>query len=252
MVTHKGADRRAVSAGAGHDPGMLLSCALLGMAGLYLAGLAFRSNMAFSPLVDGLLALLSVWFPAAVGWLIAFRTRFRRTDILFAAAAVTCQAAGTTYWVLKSATGEHVPLPSPADIGYLGFLVLMLAALAVVVRRRLNEMAWPVLLDVAVGTLGAAAVLTVMLEPILHSALDGPLTAATALGVAYPLLDLLLVTAVVGIAATPDRNIGRGWILLGLCLLTITGANFGYALLELRGLYVVGTPLDGTWSLGLA
>ncbi|MEN3343645.1 MAG: diguanylate cyclase, partial [Arthrobacter sp.] len=187
MVTHKGKDRRAVSAGARGDTGVLLSWALLVVAGIYLAGLTFRGNAAFSPLVDGLLALLSVWFPTAVGWLIAYRTQFRRADILFASAAVTCQAAGTTYWVLKSATGEHVPLPSPADIGYLGFLVLMLAALAVVVRRRLNEMAWPVLLDVAVGTLGAAAVLTVMLEPILHSALNAPLTAATALGVAYPL-----------------------------------------------------------------
>ena len=252
MVTHKGKDRRAVSAGARGDTGVLLSCALLVVAGIYLAGLTFRGNAAFSPLVDGVLALLSVWFPTAVGWLIAYRTQFRRADILFASAAVTCQAAGTTYWMLKSAAGEHVPLPSPADIGYLGFLVLMLAALAVVVRRRLNETAWPVLLDVAVGSLGAAAVLTVMLEPILQSALNGPQTVATSIRVAYPLLDLLLVTAVVGIAATPDRNIGRGWILLGLGLLAFTGANFGYALLELSGLYAVGTPLDAAWSVGLA
>jgi diguanylate cyclase (GGDEF)-like protein len=252
MATYKGTDRRAVSAGARGDTGVLLSCALLVVAGIYLAGLTFGGNAAFSPLVDGLLALLSVWFPAAVGWLIAYRTQFRRADIFFASAAVTCQAAGTTYWLLMSAAGEHVPLPSPADIGYLGFLVLMLAALAVVVRRRLDEMAWPVLLDIAVGSLGAAAVLTVMLEPILHSALNGPQTVATSLGVAYPLLDLLLVVVVVGIAATPDRNIGRGWVLLGLGLLTFTGANFGYALLELRGLFVVGTPLDGMWSLGLA
>ena len=252
MVTLEGKDRRAVSAGAGGNSGVLLSCALLGVAALYTVGLTFRETFSFSPAVESLAALLTVWIPAAVAWATVRRTRFRRADILFATGAVSCLAAGDTYYVLQAAAGADVPLPSPADIGYLGFYVLMLVALAVIVRRRLREMTWPVILDGTVGGLSAAAVLAVLLQPILESALDGPGSLATAVGVAYPLLDLVLVTTVIGIGATPDRHIGRGWILLVLGLLTFTGGDIGYALLELNGLYAVGTPLDATWAVGVA
>lgn len=225
---------------------------LLTVAAAYSAGLAFRSAEDFSPLVDGFLALLTVWVPAAVGWLMVHRTKRRRLEIILAAGAMSCQAAGDTYYVLKSAAGEDVPLPSPADAGYTGFYVLMLAALAVVIRRRLPDMTWPVVLDSAVGALGASAILAVVLDPILNTVLDGPRSLAMALGAAYPLLDLILVAAVIGIAATTERNIGRGWGLLVLGLLTFAGADIGYALLELNSVYIVGTPLDASWALGIA
>jgi diguanylate cyclase (GGDEF)-like protein len=57
---------------------------------------------------------------------------------------------------------------------------------------------------------------------------------------------------VIGIGATPDRNIGRGWILLVLGLLTFTAGDAGYALLEISGFYALGTPLDATWTVGAA
>jgi diguanylate cyclase (GGDEF)-like protein len=225
---------------------------LLTVAAAYSAGLTFRAGQEFSPLVDGFLALLTVWVPAAAGWLVVHRAARRRQEIVLAAAAMTCQAAGDTYYVWKTAAGEDVPLPSPADVGYLGFYVFMLATLAVVIRRRLPDMTWPVVLDSAIGALGASAILAVVLDPILNTVLDGPRSLAMALGAGYPLLDLLLVAAVIGIAATTGRSIGRGWGLLVLGLLTFTGADIGYALLELNSVYVVGTPLDATWALGIA
>lgn len=247
-----------VSAGRRNFPGIdgrgsrLWSLGLVAVAGSYSVGLAFHPAEEFSPLVDGFLALLAVWVPAAVGWLMVRRTKRRRLELIFAAGAMSCQAAGDTYYVLESAAGEHIPLPSPADVGYMGFYVLMLAALAVVIRRRLPDMTWAVVLDSTVGALGASAVLAVVLDPILNSVLDGPRSLAMALGAAYPLLDLILVAGVVGIAATTGRNIGRGWGLLVLGLLTFAGADIGYALLELKSFYVVGTPLDATWALGIA
>jgi diguanylate cyclase (GGDEF)-like protein len=221
------------------------------VAAVYSAGLVFRPDGDFSPLVDGFLALLTVWVPATVGWLVVPRGKRGRPEIILAA-ALTCNAAGDTYYVLMSAAGEDVPLPSAADVGYVGFYVLMLATLAVVIRRRLPDMTWAVVLDSVVGALGASAVLAVILDPILNTVLDGPRSLAMVIGAAYPLMDLLLVAAVIGIAATTGRSIGRGWGLLVLGLLTFTGADIGYALLELNSVYVVGTPLDASWALGFA
>ena len=251
MVTEEPAGRRGFP-GIDSRHARLWSLGLLTVAGAYSAGLAFRQDDDFSPFVDGFLDLLTVWLPAAAGWLIVHRTRRSRPEILLAAAALTCQAAGESYYVFQSAAGEDVPLPSPADVGYTGFYVFMLATLAVVIRRRLPDMTWPVVLDSTVGALGAAAILAVVLDPILNAVLDGPRSLAMALGAGYPLLDLFLVAAVIGIAATTGRGIGRGWGLLVLGLLLFTGADIGYALLELNGVYVVGTPLDASWALGIA
>ena len=251
MVTEQPAGRQGIP-GIDRRRSLLWSLGLLMVAAAYSAGLAFRPDGDFNPLVDGFLDLLTVCVPAVVGWLIVHRTKLKRPEIILAAAAMSFQAAGETYYVLKSATGEDVPLPSPADVGYLGFYMLMLATLAVVIRRRLPDMTWAVVLDSAVGALGASAVLGVVLGPILNTVLDGSRSLAMALGAAYPLLDLLLVAAVIGIAATTGRDIGRGWGPLVLGLLTFTGADVGYALLELNGVYVVGTPLDASWALGIA
>lgn len=251
MITEVPAGRHAFPGISGRRS-WLWSFGLVAAAGAYSAGLAFRPVGDFSPLVDGCLALLSVWVPAAVGWLVVRRSKRRRLEIVLAAGAMSCQAAGDTYYVFKSAAGEDVPLPSPADAGYTGFYVFMLATLLVVIRRRLPEMTWPVILDAVVGALGASAILAVVLDPILNAVLGGPRSLAMAFGAAYPLLDMLLVAVVIGIAATTGRSIGRGWGLLVLGLLTFAGADVGYALLELNDVYVVGTPLDASWALGIS
>ncbi|TFD79120.1 EAL domain-containing protein [Cryobacterium sp. Sr8] len=219
---------------------------------LYLAGIMFRSDDEFSPLVDGWLGLLSVWVPVFVGGLALYRARFRQLELVLASVAMASFAAGDTYYVLASAGGVTLPYPSLADIGYLGFYPLMLAALAVLVGRNARKMAWPVVLDGALGCLTAAAVLAVLLDPILGSAFEGPASLATAVAVAYPLFDLLLVAAFVGIGASQGRSVGSRWILLVLGLVIFAAADVGYALLELTGLYVLGTPLDMGWATGLA
>ncbi|MHA7274860.1 putative bifunctional diguanylate cyclase/phosphodiesterase [Arthrobacter sp. TMT4-20] len=86
----------------------------------------------------------------------------------------------------------------------------------------------------------------------LKPAFDGVFTFDAALAAAYPLLDLLLLAAVIGIVVTPGRPPGGGWLALIVGLLVFTGADIVYAMLELEGLYVVGTPLDAAWAAGTA
>jgi len=215
---------------------------------VYVAGLALHSvgwgptgEGWFNTVVNDWLGLLTDWAPAAVCWVAVCRVGIRRPEVLLAAAAVTSYAAGDTLFVLLSA-----PELSLADVGYLSFYPLMLAALAVVVHRHVQRPASSVWLDAAVGSLGAAAVLAVVLGPVLASDMAGPASLATTVNVAYPMFDLILVAAVAGIAAL--GGMGSRWALVAAGLLVFATADVVYV----RLVYVLGTPLDATWTVGLA
>ena len=153
-----------------------------------------------NPLVDIWLGELTQWAPVALFWVATVRTGFARGDVLFATLAVTLNAAADTYYVTAMDAGGELPFPSLADVGYLLFYPLMLAALVALVRSQMRGLAWSVLLDSAVGAIGSAAILTALLAPVLTSAVDESEVLATAVAVAYPVFDLLLVAAVAGIA----------------------------------------------------
>src|SRR5680860_664870 len=77
---------------------------LLGFAvASYAVALMLHRSGEFNPLVDGGLRLITVWLPTAVCALAAYRTRFRRPEVLLATAAVAAFAIGDTYAVLTTA-----------------------------------------------------------------------------------------------------------------------------------------------------
>jgi diguanylate cyclase (GGDEF)-like protein len=223
--------------------GLLLAAAVIGSLVLH--------GDARQVVVDGL-GMLAVWISSGVCWLAAWRVGFRRWEVLLAAAAVTSFAAGLTYIGAVVASGGSVPSPSPADVPYILFYPLMLAALFVAVRHHLRGLASSVWLDCAVGSLGAASVVVVVLSPVLDSAATGSSWLATALAVAYPMLDLLLVAAVAGIAALRGVWMGRRWGLLVAGLMAFAATDVVYALQRATGNFVPGTPLDAGWGIGLA
>jgi diguanylate cyclase (GGDEF)-like protein len=206
----------------------------------------------YSVVVDQWLALLTDWVPVAVCWLAISRVGFRHWEILFVAAAVLAQAAGDTYYVVMMGADGSLPFPSPADVGYLSFYPLMLAALVVAVRHHMRGLASSVWLDSAVGSLGAASVLAILLSPVLASAATGSLSVATVLAVAYPMFDMLLVAAIAGIAALQGMNMGSRWGLLVAGLLVFAAADVVYALQIADNTYVAGTPLDAGWAVAIA
>src|SRR5450759_4669438 len=133
--------------------GLLFVAALVG-------GLVLHGD-ARTLVVDGL-GLLAVWMSSWVCWLAVWRVGFRYWEVLVSAAAVVAQAAGLTYLGVVVAGGGSVPLPSPADVGFLLFYPLMLTALVVAVLHHSWGLASSVWLDCAVGSLGAASVLAVV------------------------------------------------------------------------------------------
>jgi hypothetical protein len=224
----------------------------------YVGGLVLHGQVSgpvadrwLSQVVDGWLGLLTLWLPAAVCWLAVYRAGFRCLEVLLAAAAVTSWSAGGTYFVGSQAGGMSLPFPSLADLGFLLFYPLMLAALAVAVRRNARELASSMWWDAAVGSLGAATVLAVLLRPVLDSTTVGPRSLATVVAAAYPMFDLLLIAMVAGITALRGVRMGSRWTLLAAGLLVFTAADVVYALQVSAGTYVFGTPLDAGWALGL-
>jgi diguanylate cyclase len=215
----------------------------------YVAGLVLQGGVSH-PIVDFWLSLLSSWVPAVVCWAVVSRVGFARWEVLLAAVALTSLAAGDTYYAPLTSTWSP-PFPSPGDVGYLLFYPLMLAALVVVLRRGARGLASSVWLDCAVGSLGAASVLAVLLSPVLDSGMKGGLTLATVVSVTYPMFDLLLVAAVTGIAALGAILGGGRLVLLILGLLMYASGDLVYALQANSDSYSIGTPLDGVWAIGL-
>lgn len=80
-------------------------------------------------------SLASQWVPVAVFWLVAVATRFRRLPVVLATAGVTLSALGDSYYTLAMDADGYLPSPSPADVGYVLFYPLLLAALLALVPR---------------------------------------------------------------------------------------------------------------------
>ncbi|MEB0000956.1 diguanylate cyclase [Cryobacterium sp. RTS3] len=218
---------------------------------MYFIGLLLHGDGA-NPFVDVWLSGLTQWVPVVVFFAAAWRTHFARWDVLLAAAAVTVSAFADTYYFLSVDDSGYLVFPSVADIGYLLFYPLMLAAVIVLVRRQVRGFSWSVLLDSAVGSLGAAAALAAILSPVLDDAIKSPTPVVTVVAVAYPFFDLLLVAVITGIAASPTLDIGPRWLFLILGLGMLTVADVAYVLLENADQYSAGNPLDAVWALGLA
>jgi signal transduction histidine kinase len=217
----------------------------------YLGALMLPGNGA-DAVIDVILPIPALWAPVAVFWLVAVRTGFARWEVVLAAAGITFNALGETYYALAMDESGYLPSPSPADLGYLLYYPLTMAALIVLVRRQSRGPTLSVVLDSTLAVLGASAVLAVILAPIFADATTDTTVVDGAIAALYPLFDLLLVAVVVGVSASPALRMGPGWRYLVLGLLLFTGADIAFALLNYEGSYVVGTPLDAAWTAAVA
>lgn len=222
-------------------------------AGLNLAFLIgiLASRGEVSPLVNVFISTLAQWVPAAVFWVVAVRTRFQRADVLFAASGITFNALADTFYATNMGDDGNLPFPSIADVGYLLFYPLLLVALILFARRQSSGFDKSTALDAAVASLGAAALVAVLLRPIIDDAFTGTNVLEAVVGAAYPLFDLVLIATIAGIAASPTLRVGSRWKTLVAGLLIFACADIAYALLELNEAYVAGTPLDIAWTLGV-
>ncbi len=222
--------------------------ALWALVAAYALGLV-ASGPAFDPLVDGWLSNLTTALP---GLLLLSRGRRRGGP---AGRELALLGTGALLWTLGGlnttlAAAQHheLPFPSWGDVCYLAFPVLVFVSLISRIRREHAGTQAAVWLDGAVGACGAATLVAVLVGPLV-SGTGGSFDVAVA--AAYPLSDLVLLAVISGITVARGFRPGRSWLWLQLGLTVFTAADVLYALRVSHGSYVVGTPLDALWSIGL-
>lgn len=168
------------------------------------------------------------------------------------AAATGAWAAGEASWSYDELlTGRAVPFPSLADAGFLLFPVLAAAALLLLPA---GKQAVSRLLDLLDGLLIAGSLLVLTWATSLGAALDagGATRLVTALSLAYPLGDLVVITLVLLVIGrvTGGRRVVLGLLAAGLVALAAADSTFVY--LTSTGSYSSGDVCDLGWVAGFA
>jgi two-component system, cell cycle response regulator len=157
---------------------------------------------------------------------------------------------GEIFYSAALSGAETIPIPSPADAGYLLFYPLAYAALIALLRDRIGAFPIARWLDgLVVGTAIAALAAALALGPIVDASTAGSI-AAVATNLAYPIADLTLLTLVFTACAFTGWRPGLTWLTLGGGLLALAVSDGIYLLQSAQGTYVEGGILDVAWPLG--
>jgi diguanylate cyclase (GGDEF)-like protein len=235
-----------------HKPATLLAVGLQALTwlltGIYLFGI-LHHGPDFEPWVDGFLGEIVEALPAAICWIAVPAAGPRRREVIALAGALTAFAVGDLVFIVDMSRGGEAPFPSLADVGFLTFYPLALLAVVFAVRRELNSVGGAVWLDSLLGGLGASAVLAVLLETVVTQASGHSLAGGLAL--VYPIFDLLLVSAVIGVVAVQGRQIQLYWFTLLSGLLVFAGVDVLAAVSLASDSYELGGYLDVLWPIGM-
>jgi diguanylate cyclase (GGDEF)-like protein len=155
-------------------------------------------------------------------------------------------AFGDVYWTVELQDKENIPLPSLADIGFLGFYPTAYLALFLLLRARADRFTPGLWLEGIIGSCAVAALGAALLQRPIQDATGGSAT-EVATSIAYPLADLLMLSLVVGVLALNRRRQSATWltVAVGLAVFGIADAIYGYQ--SAAGTYVPETLLDAGW-----
>ena len=158
--------------------------------------------------------------------------------------------AGEIYYAAAFTGAESVPIPSPADAGYLAFYPFAYASLIALLRSRIGSFPATRWLDgLIVGSAVAALAAALALGPIVDASTNDS-TLAVVTNLAYPIADLTLLTMVVTAASFTGWRPGLSWLTLGGGLIVLGVSDGLYLLQSAQGSYVEGGILDAAWPLG--
>ena len=209
----------------------------------YVVWLSVRPASAYSTAVDG-------WgvdaFELVCGALCVLGGRSRRPGSAISivlGVAVICWSLGDIALTIESLAGATPPSPSPADAFYLTFFPFSYVAVVLLVRGETRRLSSPNWLDGAVAGLGAGAVCAAFaFSSIVRSTHQS--VVATAVNLAYPVGDVLLLLLVVGGTAAMSGRRKTPWLLIASGF-TINVCGDTFALLQSSiGATHVGTLIN--------
>ncbi len=167
-------------------------------------------------------------------------------------AAFAALSVGDIIWSASGLRGIDPSYPGPADVAYsAGFLLLFVASLRLPARRSLPAARTKWLLDATIATLTAAVLMwhTYLGEMFALATASGSLLTRLVSG-AYPLFDLLKITALVLLMVRPTRYVlDRRILAVGGAIATLVVANALYMEELAKGTYWSGNAISALWFL---
>ncbi|MFF2330271.1 MULTISPECIES: putative bifunctional diguanylate cyclase/phosphodiesterase [unclassified Streptomyces] len=245
--------RRSTAGGAS----ALVSQVLLGLVcGGYAVGAAFGWGSSELALVMGDFGLSAAALVAAVSCFLyahAGDDRFRPAWLLFSFSSVMAAGGNAVWGWYEVVLGLQVPSPSLADAFYLCFAPPAIVGLLVLAKRPVTRAGW-VCLALDSWLIGGSLLTLSWSLALAHTAhlvdAEGASVARAALALAYPLLDIVLVSMVLALHFRRS-NVNRSAVntaVAALALTVLCDALFTSPLL--RQTYHSGQLLDAGWFAG--
>ena len=175
--------------------------------------------------------------------------RDRLPWLLLALAAISW-AVGDQYWTIMFADADEIPLPSPADVGYVALYPLASVGLILLARSQLKRVSLSVVLDALVASLAVGAVVSAFTVSRVITGISGS-PAEVITNLSYPLGDLVLIVVVVATLSMVGWPADPVWWLLVAGFGMFAVADTAY-LLGANSWYDDGSWVDGAWMAGIA
>jgi diguanylate cyclase (GGDEF)-like protein len=162
----------------------------------------------------------------------------------------TAATAAWTFGELWSAFARPESFPSLADVGFLAFYPLAYVGLVLLLRGMATSFGGMLWLDGLAAALTAGALASAALVDAVLETTEGSV-ATVATNLAYPLGDVLLLSAIFGAFSLMRWRVDRRLLLVGLGVLSTALADSVYLFQSAAGTYVEGTWVDVLWPAAL-
>ncbi|MFJ8201201.1 EAL domain-containing protein [Streptomyces sp. NPDC096152] len=178
------------------------------------------------------------------------RVRFRPAWLLFALSSAMASLGNLVWGWYEVVLDEPVPSPSYADLFFLCFAPPAIVGLLVLAKRPANKAGWVCLALDAWLIGGSLLTLSWSLALAQAAKFDGPSVAHTALSLAYPLMDIALVSMVLALhfRRSAVNRTAVNTAIGALALTVMCDALFTSPLLHNN--YHSGQLLDAGWFAG--
>ena len=162
---------------------------------------------------------------------------------------VLAWAAGEIIYTLKYGTAT-APVPSLADPFYLAYYPGALYAVWRLARQRLASADRYLILDGLISSFAAAAVVSAAIFGAVWST-AGHKPEEVLTNLAYPVGDMLLLAAAIGVFSLTGWRPGRAWLVLGAGFVVGMVADSIYLYQQAVGTYHVGEVTDSLWPAAM-
>lgn len=170
----------------------------------------------------------------------------RRAWLCFGA-AMALWSAGSIGWDVAYGGQANPPYPTFADVLWLLWYPFMVAGMVILVRVRFKNFELLRWMDgIVVTLLVLVAGFGLVVQPVAGHTAHSWL--ATTVDFAYPILDVLLIGALLGIYGLLGWRPDAMWIFIGLGILASACADAAFAVQQARG--VAENNYDFVWTLG--